>query len=120
MDAHPLSNKAYSFALDAVKFCRSLIEEKREYILSKQLMRSATSIGANVQEARQAQSKRDFISKLSIALKEAHESLYWLQLIRDSEYANDDDVSTLISVLKEVIALLTASIKTAKKSIGVL
>lgn len=80
-----LREKSYAFALRTVKLYRHLSEEKREYVLSKQVLRSGTSIGANITEAAQAQSKLDFIHKLSISLKEAFETEYWLNLLCDSE-----------------------------------
>src|SRR5580765_2416353 len=80
-----IAKKAYAFALNIVTLYKQLIEEKKEYVLSKQLLRSGTSIGANVNEAICAQSKRDFVHKLSIALKE-RETDYWLNLLKDSNY----------------------------------
>ncbi len=106
--------KSYQFALRVVKLARHLGEEKREFILSKQILRSGTSIGANVEEASQAQSKPDFIHKLSIAHKEAFETNYWLRLLRDSEYLNPNLSQSLIDDCEELHKLLTASIKTAK------
>ena len=76
-----ISAKTRSFAIKIIKFCKILSEEKREYIISRQLFRSGTSIGANVRESNNAQSKADFINKLSIALKEADETAYWLELL---------------------------------------
>ncbi len=81
-----LRDKSYSFALRIVKLCRWLQEEKREYILCRQLLRSGTAVGALVYEAEFAQSRADFANKLNIALKEANETLYWLMLLHDSEY----------------------------------
>src|SRR5216683_662577 len=84
-----LRDKSYKFALRIVNAYKHVVSEKKEYVLSKQLVRSGTSIGANVAEANQAQSRPDFISKLSIALKEAVETEYWLNLLRDSEYLSE-------------------------------
>ena len=81
-----LDNKTKLFALRVIKLSRYLMEEKKEYILSKQVLRSGTSIGANVRERKNAQSKLDFINKLSVALKEADETVYWLELLIGSEY----------------------------------
>jgi len=106
--------KSYEFALRVVKLARHLGDEKREFVLSKQILRSGTSIGANVEEASQAQSKPDFIGKLSIAHKEAFETNYWLRLLRDSEYLNPNHSQSLINDCEELQKLLTASIKTAK------
>ena len=109
-----LKEKSYAFALRIVKLCRHLGEEKREYVLSKQILRSGTSIGANVAEANQAQSKADFIHKLSIAHKESFETEYWLNLLRDSEYLTTSQASSLIEDCCELQKILTASIKTSK------
>src|SRR5829696_8375976 len=84
-----LKVKSYAFALQTINLYKHLAERKREYILSKQLIRSGTSIGANIAEAIQAQSRADFIHKLSIALKEAVETEYWLNLLRDARYLNE-------------------------------
>jgi four helix bundle protein len=83
-----LRTKSYQFALNSVRICKDLIE-KREYILSKQLIRSSTSIGANIREANYAQSTKDFVHKLSISLKECDETLYWLELLHDSNYLDE-------------------------------
>lgn len=110
-------DKSYLFAVHVVEFCRSLQENKREYILSKQLLRSGTSVGANIEEAVQAQSKQDFISKLSIALKEAYESRYWIRLINDTRYADTDECEQLQRILQEVIALLVSILKKTKENL---
>jgi len=111
-----LRTKSYDFALRIVKLCRHLIEEKREFVLSKQLVRSGTSIGANIAEAKQAQSKADFVHKLSIAHKESFETEYWLNLVRDSDYISEKQAGALIKDCCELQTILTASIKTAKKN----
>ncbi|WP_317166999.1 MULTISPECIES: four helix bundle protein [Winogradskyella] len=85
-----LRNKSYDFTLKIVELYKSLTSEKREFILSKQLMRSGTSIGANIREAEFAQSNKDFIHKMSIALKEANETDYWLSILKDSNYIPND------------------------------
>ena len=89
-----LEEKAYSFALRIIKAYKYL-NDKNEYILSKQLLRSGTSIGANCREATYAQSKQDFIGKLSIALKETNETIYWLELLHDSEFISDDSFNSI-------------------------
>ena len=91
--------------------------EKREFVLSKQVLRSGTSIGANITEGNQAQSKADFIHKLSIANKEAFETEYWLCLLRDSNYITDKQAESLIDDCNELQKILISSIKTAKKSL---
>ncbi len=116
MESKPriLKEKSYAFALRIVKLYRHLAEEKREFVLSKQVLRSGTSIGANIAEANQAQSKADFIHKLSIAHKESFETEYWLNLLRDSEYITDLQSRSLIEDSCELQKILTTSIKTAK------
>ncbi len=91
--------------------------KEREYTLSKQLLRSGTSIGANIEEAQFAQSKRDFISKLSIALKEANECRYWLRIISDSHCTKSRPNPSLYTSIEEIISILVKSIKTAKKAV---
>lgn len=113
---NPVKDKSYSFALKTVTFCKSLIENKKEFVLSKQYMKSGTSVGANIEEASQAQSRNDFVSKMSIALKEAYESRYWIRLIRDSGYATKEETEGLITEITEIICLLVVIIKTAKQN----
>lgn len=108
--------KAKAFAVRIVKFVKFLDSEKHEYVLSKQILRSGTSIGANLHECRNAQSKTDFISKLNIALKEADETQYWLDILFESEIIEEAHFNSLSKELEELIALLTASIKTAKNN----
>ncbi|HEY0050828.1 MAG TPA: four helix bundle protein [Pyrinomonadaceae bacterium] len=109
-----LLEKSYNFALRMIKLFKFLAEEKREYVLSKQLLRSGTSIGANIEEANQAESKVDFIHKLSIANKEAFETNYWLRLLRDSDILTKKQAESLIDDCEELQKLLTSSIKTSK------
>jgi four helix bundle protein len=116
MKENIIRTKSYVFALDIVKFSRVLIEARREYIMSKQLIKSGTSVGANVREALQAESRDDFIHKLSISLKEAHESQFWICLIRDSGYATKEETQHIFAQANEVIALLTSIIKSTKKN----
>lgn len=109
-----LKAKSYKFALRIVKLYKFLTEEKREFVLSKQTLRSGTSIGANVTEANQAQSKSDFVHKLSISLKESFETEYWINLLRDGEFISVDQAESLLTDCKELQKILTTSIKTAK------
>ena len=97
-----------------VKLCRHLQSDNKEFVLSKQLLRSGTSIGANVAESQQAQSRADFISKLSIALKEAVETNYWLRLLYATDYLSSTEYSSVITDCKELEKLLTAILKTTK------
>ena len=86
MKENILLSKSFKFAVRVVKLYKYLCDDKKEYVLSKQLLRCGTSIGANINEAQDAQSKKDFISKLSISLKEARESKYWIELLKETEY----------------------------------
>ncbi len=95
-----------------------LMGEKNEFIMSKQLFRSGTSIGANIHEGIQAQSKADFISKFGIALKEASETSYWLVVLNRAKYLDDVSYLSLKSDIDEIIRILVASIKTTKKNMG--
>jgi four helix bundle protein len=109
-----LRTKSYEFAVRTVRLSRHLVDDRREHVLSKQVLRSGTSIGANVEEANYAQSKRDFVHKLSIALKEATETNYWLWLLRDSETIEARLANSLLKDCEEIQKILTASIKTTK------
>ena len=112
-----LKDKSYKFALRIVKLYKHLTEDKKEFVLSKQILRSGTSIGANITEGNQAQSTADFIHKLSIALKEAFETEYWLCLLRDAEYLTEKQAESLIVDCNELQKMLTASIKTSKSKL---
>ena len=109
-----LEQKSFQFAVRIVNLCKHLSNTKKEYILSKQLLRSGTSIGANISEARQAQSKADFISKLSIALKETTETKYWIRLMAATEYLTEQEYSSIYSDCIELEKMLVASVKTSK------
>ena len=111
-----VENKSFLFSVRIVKLCRYLQDEKKEYILSKQLLRSGTSIGANVVESQQAQSRADFISKLSIALKEAAETDYWLRLMNASDYLSDSEFSSIIKDCRELEKMLTSIVKTSRNT----
>ena len=113
-----LEQKSFQFAIRIVNLCKHLRSTKKEYTLSKQLLRSGTSIGANVAEARQAQSKADFISKMNIALKEAVETNYWLRLLQASEYLSDTEFTSIYSDCQEIEKMLSAIIKTSKQQNG--
>ena len=107
--------KSFHFSVRVVKLCRHLREAKREFILTKQLLRSGTSIGANIVETQQAQSRPDFISKLSIALKEAVETDYWLRLLHAAECLSEKEFSSIYTDCKELEKLLTSIIKSTKE-----
>ncbi len=112
-----LKDKSYTFALRMVKLTQYLSGEKREYVLSKQVLRSGTAIGALVSEAEFAQSKSDFVNKLSVGLKEANETHYWLKLLNEGGYISEVMFNSLQPQIKELISLLVTSIKTAKQNI---
>lgn len=107
--------KSFQFAVRIVRLCKHLRGTKKEYTLSKQLLRSGTSIGANVAEAQQAQSRPDFISKLNIALKEAVETNYWLRLLQATDYLTQAEFCSIFSDCRELEKLLTAIIKSSKE-----
>ena len=111
-----IESKSFLFAVRIAKLCRYLQEQKKEYILSKQLLRSGTSIGANVAESQQAQSRPDFVSKLNIALKEAVETNYWLRLLYASEYLTESEFSSVIEDCRELEKMLTSIVKTSRNS----
>ena len=110
-----VQDKSYQFAVRIVKLCRYLQTEHKEYLLSKQLMRSGTSIGANIAESQQAQSRPDFVSKLNIALKESYETNYWLHLLHDTQYLSKKQFDSIISDCCELERLLIAIVKTSKE-----
>jgi four helix bundle protein len=107
--------KSRAFALRVVKLCRLLQERDREYVLSRQLLRSGTAIGALIREAEQAESRADFIHKLSIALKEASETGYWLDLLTESGYLDSVHGQSMMTDTEELLKILTAIIRTTKR-----
>jgi len=109
-------DKSFSFAVRVVRLYKHLCSEKKEYILSKQLLRSVTSIGANVNEAQSGQSKADFIAKMGIASKEARESKYWIDLLVKTDYLdiNENYVQSLVADVEEIIKLLTSIVKSSQ------
>ena len=109
-----VQEKSFHFAVRIVNLCKFLQNEKQEYILYKQLFRCGTSIGANVAEAQQAQSRADFVSKLNIALKEAYETDYWLRSLHETNYLTESAFQSVISDCRELEKLLISIIKTAK------
>ena len=107
-------NKSYAFALRMIKLYKFLNTEQKEFILSKQALRSGTAIGALIRESEHAQSKADFIHKMSIALKEANETEYWLMLLKDSDFISENSFNSIIDDCRELIKLLISIIKTSK------
>ena len=109
----PARQKSRCFAIRIIRLYQYLCKEKQEYVLSKQLLRSGTSIGANIAEAQQAQSKPDFVHKMSIALKEANETQYWLKLLYRTDYLTKTQFDSMNTDIYELLSLLTAICKTA-------
>ena len=110
-----IENKSFDFAVRIVNLYKYLTNKKNEYVLSKQLLRSGTSIGANVAEAEQAQSKPDFISKMNIALKETSETKYWIKLLQTTEYLSQDETSSILADCVELEKILVSIIKSSRK-----
>ena len=110
-----IETKSFAFAVRIVKLYQYLSDTKKEYVLSKQLLRSGTSIGANVSEAQRGQTKADFNAKMNIALKEACKSEYWLRLLHSTDYLSDNEYDSVYSEIKEIIALLYAICKKTNK-----
>ena len=106
--------KSKAFALRIIKLYKYLCSKKREFVMSKQIMRSGTSIGANVREATRAQSTPDFISKMNIALKEAEETCYWLELLHESEYLDEKAFNSLYDDSLELLKILASIVKTSR------
>ena len=111
-----LKDKSFQFALRIIKLSKYLVEEKKEYVLSKQILRSGTSIGANIREAQNAQSKADFIHKLSISQKECDETMYWLELLNQSEYLSDSEFKSAHNNANELLKMLRSAIITSKNN----
>ena len=112
---HAIQDKSFRFAVRIVNLCRYLQTEQKEYVLTKQLLRCGTSIGANVAESQQAQSRPDFISKLNIALKEAYETNYWLRLLYETQFLKPDEFQSIIHDCQEIEKLLISIIKSLKE-----
>ena len=106
--------KSFAFALRVVRLYQFLCNEKKEYILSKQLLRSGTSVGAMVREAEHAETKADFKHKMGIAQKEINETIYWLELLNETEYMTKDQFENINNEAIEIIKLITSIIKTTK------
>lgn len=113
-----IKEKSFKFSVRVVNLYKYLLTTHSEYVLSKQILRSGTSIGANVSEAQEAQSDADFIAKLSISLKEARETEYWMNLLHETNFISDKMKNSLASDLNEILAILTSSLKTKKTNIA--
>jgi four helix bundle protein len=112
-----VASKSYAFALRIIKLYKYLVSEQKEYVLSKQILRSGTSVGALIKEAEHAQSKKDFINKMNIALKEANETEYWLMLLKDSDYIDEKSYNSIYPDSVELIKLLASIVKSSKLNI---
>lgn len=114
-----VKDKSYAFALRIINAYKFLNQSQKEFVLSKQMLRSGTAIGALVREAEYGQSKADFVHKLSIALKEANETQYWLMLLKDSGFINNEAFESVNNDCTELIKLLISIINSTKKKMGV-
>ena len=113
-----IADKSYEFAIKVVWSYKKLTEEKKEFVLSRQILKSGTSIGALVREAQHAQSKADFLNKMNIALKEANETDYWLMLLNDTGYLTNKAFEVLHKDCDEILKLLISIVKTTKDNLG--
>ena len=108
--------KSYDFAVRIVKQYKHLSQEKKEFVLSKQLLRSGTSIGANVEEAIGGQSRKDFFAKLTIADKEARESHYWIRLLKDTDFLSEKETESLLKDIEEILKIIGSIQKTIRNT----
>ena len=118
MRGNVVLDKSFAFAVRIVNVYKYLCEEKREFIMSKQLLKSGSSIGANVREAVHAQGKKDFLSKVNIALKEANETLYWIELLHATGFIDDKQKDSMWNDCDELVRLLASTVKTTKRNIA--
>ncbi len=118
MTENIIKNKSFAFAIRIVKLYQFLCETKKEFVLSKQLLRSGTAVGALVREAEHAESKADFKHKMSIAQKEINESIYWLELLKETDYLTNEQFQSINTDAVEIIKLLTSIIKSVKLTIN--
>ena len=114
MKENAIRDKSFAFALRVVKLAKYLEVEKRDFVLSKQVLRSGTAIGALVREAEHAESRADFVHKMNIALKETNETMYWLDLLRQGDYLDKQSYQSIAADSEELIKLLIAIVKTSK------
>ncbi len=117
MKENIVQQKSYDFALQIIKLYQYIVQEKKEFVLSKQLLKSGTSIGANIEESIGGQSKKDFLSKISVAYKEARETHYWIRLLRDSGYLELNLSETVIKNCEELIKIIGSIHKTMKNKL---
>ena len=112
-----IKDRSFAFAVRAIRLFQYLTETKKEYVLSKQLLRSGTAIGALVREAQNAESTKDFIHKLGIAQKECDETIYWIELLKETEYINDKEFESINNEANELLKMLRSAIITSKKNL---
>ena len=112
-----VAEKSFNFAVRVVKLYKYLCDERKEFVLSKQLLRSGTSIGANIQEGLQGQSKRDFLMKMNISLKEASETKYWLELLKATDYLTEKEQKSIYDDCVELEKMLTSIVKTTSQRV---
>lgn len=112
-----IRNKSFELAISGVNFYKYLVSEKKEFVMSKQFLRSITSVGANVREAINAQSKADFIHKLSISQKECDETMYWLELLKETDYVSEIEFNSIHLQSNEVLKIIRSIIITSKKNL---
>ena len=112
-----IHKKSYNFAIKIIKYYKILNYQQKEFVLARQLLRCGTSIGANVEEAIGAQSKKDFISKISIAYKEARETSYWIRLLRDTNIINEESGKDLLLDCDEIVRIISSILLTTKRNI---
>ena len=117
MKENKVSVKSLAFAIRVVKLYKYLAETKKEYVLSKQMLRAGTAIGALIREAEHGQSKADFLSKMNIALKEANETLYWLILLKETDYLNANEFNSVYADCEELVKMLASIVKTTKNKL---
>ena len=115
-DDNIVVQKSYAFSLRCVRLYKYLCSRDGNYIIGKQLLRSGTSIGANVREALRAQTRPDFITKLNVALKEASETEYWIELLRDSDYISSSQAESMLADCVELLKILTSIVKKSKEN----
>ncbi|MBW2962086.1 four helix bundle protein [Mesonia aestuariivivens] len=118
MKKNIVKDKSFEFAVRIVKLYQYLCEQKKEFVLSKQLLRSGTSVGAMLREAEHAETKKDFIHKMAIAQKEINETIYWLELLKATNYLTSEEFMSLNNKAVEIIKLITTIIKTTKTNIN--
>ena len=115
MSENIIVKKSYAFSVKAARFCFEIQKKKREYVISRQLLKSATSVGANVEESQGSISKAEFIAKIQIALKEAKETKFWLRLIKDADVYQSESSEQLLFDCNEIIVIITSILKSSKE-----